>query len=374
MKHTLWILLLCTLTLSSAHAQTPPTTLTDAETGVTYTVERYLPANYPVALAFAPDGRLFYTEKTTGNVRVVSADGILQPEPVIHLPTTAQVERGMLGIALDPQYDENGMIWVVHTAEGDAQNYPANNLVRFYEENGIGGDPEIMLSIPNEVGTLIHNGGNVHFDAEGFLYLSVGDYDVPANAQDLTVLQGKIHRFAVTDEGLMPALGNPFEGISIFAYGLRNPFDFTFDPENGRIFATENGDNCDDEINLILPGFNYGQGEGYVCGGTATGVDFVRYLPGLIAYTPTEAPTGIVVYDDPAIPAWQDDLFYCLWNRGALVRAELNEARNAIIATHEIDLGGAQCRIDIAIGPEGGLYFSMVGEEGGAIYRLVSAE
>ena len=68
--------------------------------GVSYTVERYLVANYPVALAFAPDGRLFYTEKNTGNVRVVAPDGTRQIEPVITLPSSALAERGLLGIAL----------------------------------------------------------------------------------------------------------------------------------------------------------------------------------------------------------------------------------------------------------------------------------
>lgn len=341
--------------------------------GLTYTVELYITANYPVALAFAPDGRLFYTEKTTGNVRVVSAEGEVQSEPVINLPTSALVERGMLGIALDPDYETNGYIWVVHTAEATARDYAANQLVRFHEQDGVGTNPEVMLSMPLSDNTLIHNGGNVHFDADGLLYLSVGDFENPANSQDLTVMPGKIHRFAVTDEGLIPAPDNPFPDSSIYAYGLRNSFDFDFDPETGFLFATENGDHCDDEINLILPGFNYGAGEGYTCGGTAAGIDLTRHLKPLLAFTPTQAPTGIIVYDHPAVPEWAGKLFFCIWSEGypSLRMLTLNEARNQIETVDEINLGGALCRIDLEIGPEGGLYFSTVGDDGGAIYRLL---
>ena len=210
-------------------------TFTD-EAGVSYVVEPFRVANFPVGMVFTEDGRLFYNEKITGNVRLVNADGTFQPEPVINLPTDALQERGMLGIALDPNYETNGYIWVVHTAQGTTRDFPANNLVRFREENGIGHDPEIMLSIPIDNGKLLHNGGNIHFDETGLLYVSFGDYGDAENAQDLDNPRGKIHRFAVTDEGLIPAEGN-LSGGSIFAYGFRNPFDFTFDPIGGNLFA-----------------------------------------------------------------------------------------------------------------------------------------
>jgi glucose/arabinose dehydrogenase len=342
--------------------------------GITYTVERYAVANYPVKLAFAPDGRLFYTEKTTGSVRVIGADGALQTEPVITLPTSALVERGMLGIALDPDYAENGHIWVYHTAEATARDVAANNLVRFRETDGVGSEPEVMLSIPLTDNTLIHNGGNVALDADGLLYVSVGDYENPANSQDLGVPQGKIHRFAVTDDGLAPAPDNPFPDSSIYAYGLRNAFDFDFDHATGYIYATENGDQCDDEVNLILPGFHYGAGADYTCGGTAAGVDLRNHLKPLLAFTPTQAPTGIIVYNHAAVPEWAGRLFFCVWNDGypSLRMLTLNDDRNAVEAVESIDLGDeARCRIDLAVGPEGGLYFTSVGPDGGAIYRLL---
>ncbi|MBV6437087.1 MAG: Aldose sugar dehydrogenase YliI [Anaerolineae bacterium] len=370
MRRSLALLVLLTLTAALSGAQ-PAQTFTAG--GVTYTVDKYVTANYPVKLAFAPDGRLFYTEKNTGNVRVVRADGVLQPEPVLTLPVDGLAERGTLGIALDPHYEENGYIWVVHTTPGTPRDYPANQLVRFTEEDGVGRDPEVMFSVPLTGSSLIHNGGQVAFDREGRLYLGIGDYENPANAQNLDVIPGKIHRFDVTDDGLVPAAGNPFEGSSVYAYGLRNPWDFDFDLEGTAIFATENGDHCDDEINLILRGFHYGHGADYRCGGTAVGVDMTYYVAPLLSFTPTEAPTGILVYHHDAAPDWIGKLFFCVWNDGypSLRMITLDDDRRAVESVTEVPLGEARCRIDIAQGPDGGLYMSSVDSDGGAIWRLV---
>lgn len=345
--------------------------ITDDETGVRYTVEQVTVANYPVALAFAPDGRLFYTEKVTGSVRVISADGELQAEPVITLPTSAITERGMLGIAIDPNYEDNGYIWVAHISEPTARDLPENRIVRFREQDGVGSDPQVMFAAPLTNNALIHHGGNLHFDAEGHLFYTIGDNEIPANSQDLTTPQGAIHRFTVTDDGLIPAENNPFEDSSIYAYGLRNSFDFAIDQDTGHIYATENGQHCDDEINLILPGFNYGAGENYECGGTADGVGVARYLPPLVNITPTEAPTGIVIYDYAELPEWDGSLFFCTWSNGYLRRTVLNEDRNRILEMHQIDLDGVECKIDVAVSPEGALYFTTVGNDTGAIYRVV---
>jgi glucose/arabinose dehydrogenase len=344
------------------------TTLLNAQSPA-YTVERYLRADYPVALAFAPDGRLFYTEKNTGNVRVVSADGEVQPQPVIHLDTSALVERGLLGITLDPDYTNNGNIWVYHTAEGTATDYPANSVVRFHEENGVGSDPVTLLSVPITNGELQHNGGNLHFGTDGTLYVSFGDFGDSSNSQNLNTIPGKIHRFQVSGDSLLPTGGNPFPDSSIYAYGLRNSFDFTFDPISGRIFATENGFHCDDEINLILAGFNYGWRPDYECVGMNP-VNLERYVAPLVSYTPTEAPTGIVVYDDPAIPQWRGQLFFCAWNTGMMRRVTLNEARTQIADIQPVDLHDLSCRIDVAVGPEGALYFT----DPAGIYRLMPAQ
>jgi len=341
----------------------------DPGADVIYRVEKYLTANFPVAMAFTPDGRLFYTEKTTGNVRLVHADGTSQIEPVIRLDTDALVERGLLGIALDPDYADNGYIWVIHTRPGTARGYPANQVVRFREADGVGSDPQVMLSVPITTGELQHNGGNLHFDADGLLYISFGDYGDASNAQNLDTLPGKIHRFQVQGDQLIPAEDNPFPDNSIYAYGLRNTFDFTIDPISGAIFGSENGFHCDDEINLILPGKNYGWSADYgtQCFGTEP-LDLPDYEPPLLSYTPTIAPTGIMVYDGAAFPEWQGQLFFCGFNTGVITRAALDETRTEVVATAPLPLNdGQSCRLDIATGPDGYIYFA----DPSAIYRLV---
>jgi glucose/arabinose dehydrogenase len=356
------ILLMLILTLIAA-------TITSAqEDQPVYIVEQVVLANYPVALEFAPDGRIFYTEKSTGNVRVISAAGRTQPEPVINLPVDNLVERGLLGIALDPSYEENRFIWVVHTQPGNNRDYPANQIVRFTERDGVGSDPQVMLSIPITTGELIHNGGNLRFDSNGYLYYSIGDNGEAANAQNLDTLPGKIHRFQVTDAGLVSAPDNPFPESSIYAYGFRNPFAFTFDPVNEALLVADNGYQCDDEINLILPGMNYGWGEDY--GEQCFGYDPVPvpdYVPPLLSFNPTIGMTGIEVYSGP-IRAWQGNVFYCDWVNGQLGRAAPNANRTGFEQLDPVDLQGQFCRIALRMGLDGALYFT----DPGGIYRLVA--
>jgi glucose/arabinose dehydrogenase len=267
-------------------------------------------------------------------------------------------------------------MYVVHTRIGSARDFPANELVRFRLEDGIGVDPEVLLSVPITTGQLLHNGGNVHFGPDGFLYITFGDNGEAKNSQDLTTLLGKINRYQVTDEGLIPAPGNPFGADNpIFAYGLRNPFDFTFDSITGRIFASEVGPSCDDEIDWIRRGFNYGWREDYKCVGQALigGLPHPYQAP-MLTFTPVEAPTGLIVYDNPAIPEWYGNLFFCNWIFGDLRRVVMNEDHTAVEAVYDIDLGGEECRIDLAVGPEGGLYFGTVSENSGAIMRLLPAK
>ena len=175
----------------------------------------------------------------------------------------------------------------------------------------------------------------------------------------------------MTEDGLAPADDNPFPDNSIYAYGLRNTFDFTIDPVSGAVFGSENGFHCDDEINLILPGKNYGWSADYgtQCFGTDP-LDVPDYMPPLLSYTPTIAPTGITVYDGAAFPEWDGQLFFCAFNTGIITRAVLDETRTEIISTVPLKLAKDQaCRLDITVAPDGSIYFADVS----AIYRIVPA-
>ena len=338
--------------------------------GVAYRVERFISANFPVGLAFTPEGGLLYSEKATGAVRYVRADGSRQREPVIQLAVDALQERGMQTIRLGPDYASSGHIWLFYTAAATARDFPANTVLRFRFQEGAGHDPRVMLSLPIDSGHLVHNGGGLQFDAEGYLYVGVGDYGDSSRPQDLGRPHGKIHRFEVAADALRIPADNPIPGSSIYAYGLRNPFDFDFDPISGRLFATENGDNCDDEINLILPGFNYGYRADYACVGRRYIRGLGKYLPPLLSYTPTIAPVGITFYEGAAFPAWRNDLFFCDWNGGNLHHVRLNAGRNRVVFDRHLELGEFSCRIDVAVSPAGEIYFGSVGGDDGAIYRL----
>lgn len=374
MRRWLWsvVVLLCI----GVSLQAQEDVLVDAATGTEYVVEPYRVANFPVGMVFAPDGRLFYNEKTTGNVRVITPEGETLPEPVINLDTDALQERGMLGIAISPNWEDDNTLYVVHTLVGTQRDFPANRLVRFtVDEDNVAGEVEELLRLPIETGILIHNGGNVHFDEAGYLYLSVGDYGVPANAQDLETPQGAIHRFEVGDAGLIIPHDNPFIDSSIYSYGFRNPFDFTIDPYSDHIFVADVGPSCDDEINVSLPGDNHGWDENYDCLGVDGVAEVDDYRAPLVSYAaPVVAPTGIVVYDGEVFPEWQGDLFFCNWSFGNLRRIELDETRMQVEAIHEIDLGGATCKLDLVIAPDGSFYFGTLGSGDSMIMRLVPAE
>jgi glucose/arabinose dehydrogenase len=328
---------------------------------------------WPIALAFAPDGRLFFTEKgghggeKPAHIWIIEDDRV-RPQPFATLQVATLNERGLLGIAIDPKFEDNGYVYAFYTQ----LNPLSNRVVRFREENGVGVEPTIILEVPYVVpddrATDRHNGGNIHFGPDGKLYVTIGDNHVSAYAQDLDVLPGKILR--LNRDGSAPE-DNPFYTTAeaprskVYAYGLRNSFDFTFDPLSGALFATENGDQCNDELNRIVAGGNYGWPLTAPCEAAPPGT-----VPPLRTYTPPIVPTGIVVYDGELIPEWRGDLFFCSFLMGTLRRATLNAARDAIVSVTRIDIT-QKCQIDVAVGPDGALYFtSWNGFGPGSIYRI----
>jgi glucose/arabinose dehydrogenase len=340
-------------------------------------------ANQLVAMDFTPDGRLLYTERT-GNVRIVS--GTLLGTPVIHFNVDTQGERGLLGIAVDPNFNANHYVWVYLTTpqgSGGSCGSIENQIIRFKLIGNAGGNPQIAKCYPVDRYQTIHNGGNLHFGPDGKLVVTVGnntgvnDSDDPS--QNLTLPLGKLHRYtpgvplSVPSDNPFYASGVPGIDKSIYAYGLRNSFDFTFDPITQKIFATENGDGCDDELNRILAGGNYGWRPYYPCDDKASTGPSPTYntIPPLIYWTPTLAPTGLAFYTGAAIPEWQNDLFMCNFKDAttALHHFKLNAGRTAITA-HTV-ISGVKCRTDVLTGPDGALYYAENGGwSSGSIKRI----
>jgi glucose/arabinose dehydrogenase len=224
------------------------------------------------ALAFAADGRLFLADHWGGTVRVVSAEGELLPDPVFQFGVAAGPEWGFTGLALDPEFESNHYIYGYFTEFVDQ---PANIarpiVVRFTEEDNKGSDPQVIVGdLPDTRDKQPFNAnGSIHFGPDGLLYLTVGDFDVPQlqgpmgkpSPQDLGTPMGKMLRVNKED-GSAPAenpfVAEPGADPRIFAYGFRENFYFTFRPESGQIYGTDNTSITCEELNVISSGGNYG--------------------------------------------------------------------------------------------------------------------
>lgn len=208
----------------------------------------------PWALAFLPDKSMLITERP-GRVRLIDAQGNLQPTPVKTLENVQEIgEGGLLGIALHPNFPSNHYIYLYYTYSGDGGN-TLNRVVRMtYKNNQLEDETIVVDQIP---GASNHNGGRIKFGPDNYLYITTGDAQNPSQAQDTNSVAGKILR--VSDEG-KPALGNPF-GNQVYSYGHRNSQGLAWDSQ-GQLWATEHGrsglQSGLDEINKIEAGKNYG--------------------------------------------------------------------------------------------------------------------
>jgi glucose/arabinose dehydrogenase len=331
-------------------------------------------AGNAVAMAWDPDGRLFFTQKSTstpntGAVRLF-ANNVLQASPVITFNVDTCSERGLLGIALDPDFSTNHYIYVYYTAYSNC-GATENRVARFVETNGVGSSPTTIFTslqtAPN------HNGGNIHFGPDGKLYISIGDNANAANAQDVTAKNGKMHR--INSDGTFPVDNPVFTQTnalpSLFAMGLRNSFDFTFDPLSPNIYASENGPGCDDEANRIVAGYNYGWRAGYPCDDANPDPTY-NTIPPLwyIGNGCCVAPTGIEVYRGNAVPTWHNDLFMCAYNYSYLYHFYLSGDRNQIVNAQTVN--GVSCNMDISTGPDGAFYYFQGGGYSMASLKRIS--
>lgn len=215
------------------------------------------------AMEIAPDGRIFICEQT-GALRVVKGDRLL-PDPFLRVPVDSEWERGLIGVAVDPDFAKNGYVYVCYIA---ARPFPHHRISRFTADGDrAASDSERILFEGDDQRTLGgkvpagHQGGAIHFGIDGKLYVAIGDQTAGAPAQQLDTLQGKLLR--INADGSIPD-DNPFsrraEGRyrAIWAIGLRNPFTFAVQPGTGRIFANDVGETRWEEIDDVRAGGNYG--------------------------------------------------------------------------------------------------------------------
>jgi aldose sugar dehydrogenase len=317
----------------------------------------------PVAFTFGPGGHIFYVEKETGDVRIMSRRGGNDHRFFQVSRVNGSGERGLLGIALHPGFARSPFVYVYATRSSGGRL--RNQILRIRDRHGRGRHARVIFSSPASH-TPYHNGGRILFGPDRMLYAVVGEGHDPAKAQQLRSDQGKILR--MTPTGAIPA-DDPLGHRRVFAYGIRNSFGFDFDPKTGDLWETENGPECNDELNRIVGGANYGWGPSESCSGAApqdTNRDGPNPRLPLRWYTPTIAPTGMAFCDGCGLGrASGGAFFFGAVNTGDLRRVRLDAAR-ADIRRQDVVLHHDRGVLSMESGSRGQLYFS----DSGAIYRL----
>lgn len=209
-------------------------------------------AAVPVRMAVADDGRLFYAELMTGNVRVVDPHTGLLDTPFVTVPVVSGFEKGLIGLALDPDFSNNHYVYVNATVQGHDGQPDHAEIIRYTAQGNRGVSPTVIVDhLP--VADL-HNGGDIVFDRHGHLFIGRGDIEVPALSQLDGSLSGKILRY--TAEGAIPR-DNPFPDDPEWSRGLRNTFAMALNPRTGDLFGADAGPDSDDKLNYLQAGKNF---------------------------------------------------------------------------------------------------------------------
>ena len=328
---------------------------------------------FPWGLAFLPDGRMLVSERP-GRLRLIAADGRLDPKPIGGLPPIAAVgQGGLLDVALHPDFARNALVYLSFAADGPG-GY-GTEVLRGRLDGHVLRDVQVIFRMQPKSKTSHHFGSRLVFDRHGYLYITLGDRGEMERAQRLDDHAGSVIR--LHDDGRVPA-DNPFVGKpgakpEKFTLGNRNMQGAALHPQTGEIWAHEHGPQGGDEVNIIRAGVNYGwsvitYGRNY---GTGTKIGEGTAKPGmaqpLLYWTPSIAPSGMAFYTGERFPGWRGNLFVGALAGQMLVRLQLDGDR---IVHQERLLEGALGRIrDVRQSPDGLLYL-LIDSAQGRIVRL----
>jgi aldose sugar dehydrogenase len=329
---------------------------------------------HPWGIAFLPGGDLVVTERP-GRLRVVRG-GVLQPEPVAGVPEVwARGQGGLLDVALHPDFASNRLVYLSYSRPGPRGATTAVVRGRLDGDRLTGVEDVIEADAWNQ--RPVHFGSRLVFDRDGYLYVTVGDRGEMARAQDRGDHVGSTLR--LHDDGRVPA-DNPFVGEAgarpeVYTYGNRNAQGMAVHPVTGQVWQAEHGPRGGDEINLILPGRNYGwpaitHGVNY--DGSVITPDTARegMEQPLHHWTPSIAVAGMTVYGGNAFPGWQGNVFAAALAGEHVARLEFD---GTTPVREERLLGDLGHRFrQVVTGPDGHLYL-LVDARSAPVLRLEPA-
>jgi glucose/arabinose dehydrogenase len=327
----------------------------------------------PWSMAFLPNGDMLVTERP-GRLRIVRG-GMLHPDPVSGVPEVlAEGQGGLLDVVLHPDFASNRLVYLSFSKPiGDGSSATTAVIRARFENDRLTDVEEVFEAESRGRG---HYGSRLAFDRDGYLYITVGDRQVPPEgdlethpAQDISNHHGTVNR--IHDDGRIPT-DNPFVGEDgarpeIWSFGHRNPQGLVIDPETGDIWATEHGPQGGDELNLIQRGLNYGwpvigYGVNY---GSGARIHEGTHREGMEQpahfWVPSIATSGLMLYTGDAFPEWRGNLFVGGLGGEQIARLTLDGQRVVREETILQDMGRVR---DIRQGPDGYIYVAIESRRG----------
>jgi aldose sugar dehydrogenase len=330
----------------------------------------------PWAMAFLPDGRMLVTERA-GRMRLVAKNGELS-EPLAGLPPVqAGGQGGLLDVVLDPKFAENALVYWSYSEPGDGGHGGNSTAVARARLDGNRlADVQVIFRQQPKFASSLHFGSRLVFGRDGKLFVTLGDrFRRMDDAQTLTTHHGKVVR--IEPDGKAPA-DNPFAKQAgalpeIWSYGHRNLQGAALHPATGELWTHEHGPQGGDEVNVTLPGKNYGwpvitYGRNYGIGTKiGEGTERADVEPAVTTWVPSIAPSGMAFLTSDRYPAWKGNLFVGALRAQALVRLQLDGRK---VVREERLLTDLNERIrDVRQGPDGLLYV-LTDSADGRVIRL----
>lgn len=317
----------------------------------------------PSALAFLPDGRVLFTEKNTGQIRII-VDGNLLDEPFASVPVNTAGDRGLLGIAVHPDFARNGRVYVFYSRSdtGETTSDPRaiiDHRVVYFTANGDAADSgEIFVATLATTSEILRVGGRIGFAPDGKLIICTGDFGDETSAQSTNSPAGKVLR--LNDDGTIPA-DNPTAGSAIYARGFRDPRGVAFEPISKGMFVVDhNGSH--DEVNRVDANRNYGWPDVV---GVADTSDELAFAAANSDYSDpfydsgSSAPGLVGGGFNPSGrygPRVQNDLFYGESGARRVIHAVLSADSNEFSSRAIFADGFPSAIVDVTFTPSGTMY------------------